>query len=55
MIENLGLRYAFVLVSLLGLAFWCICIFMIYYGKTFRRWTAKPYWNLVERHGARAH
>ncbi|KAF4466105.1 HOL1 substrate-H+ antiporter [Fusarium albosuccineum] len=55
MIENLGLRYAFVLIALLGLALWCSAIVMIYVGKPLRRSTAQSYWNLVERYGATAH
>lgn len=55
MIDNLGLRYAFVLIAVLGLALWCSAIFMIYTGKHFRRTTAQSYWNLVERYGATAH
>jgi hypothetical protein len=55
MIENLGLRYAFVLIAILGLALWCSAIVMIYVGKTLRRSTGQSYWNLVERYGATAH
>lgn len=55
MIDNLGLRYAFVLIAVLGLALWCSAIVMIYAGKPLRRVTAKSYWNLVERYGATAH
>ncbi|KAH6888538.1 major facilitator superfamily domain-containing protein, partial [Thelonectria olida] len=55
MIENLGLRYSFVLMALLGLAFWCICFFMIAFGKSLRRATAVSYWKLVEKYGLSAH
>ncbi|KAM5346720.1 hypothetical protein ACJ41O_009725 [Fusarium nematophilum] len=55
MIENLSLRYAFVLIAILGLALWCSAIVMIYVGKPLRRSTAQSYWNLVERYGATAH
>ena len=55
MIENLTLRYAFVLLALLGLAVWCTAIAMIYVGKPLRRATAKSYWKLVKQYGAIAH
>ncbi|EHK24099.1 uncharacterized protein TRIVIDRAFT_45410 [Trichoderma virens Gv29-8] len=55
MINNLSLRYAFVLIAILGLAVWCTAIVMIYVGKSLRRGTAQSYWNLVERYGAKAH
>ncbi|KAH7143559.1 major facilitator superfamily domain-containing protein [Dactylonectria macrodidyma] len=54
-INNLGLRNAFVLVALLGLMFWCFCIFMIVFGKSLRRSSATSYWRLVEKYGAAAH
>ncbi|KAL7917009.1 major facilitator superfamily domain-containing protein [Trichoderma austrokoningii] len=55
MITNLSLRYAFVLIAILGLAVWCTAIVMIFVGKSLRRRTARSYWNLVERYGAKAH
>lgn len=55
MITNLSLRYAFVLIAILGLAVWCTAIVMIFVGKSLRRRTAQSYWNLVERYGAKAH
>ncbi|KAF7550133.1 hypothetical protein G7Z17_g5921 [Cylindrodendrum hubeiense] len=55
MIENLGLRYAFVLIAILGLALWFSAIAMIYFGKSLRRSTAQSYWNLVEEYGSKAH
>ncbi|KAL7930741.1 major facilitator superfamily domain-containing protein [Trichoderma chlorosporum] len=55
MINSLSLRYAFVLIAILGLAVWCTAIVMIFVGKSLRRSTAQSYWNLVERYGAKAH
>ncbi|CAI6083351.1 hypothetical protein V2G26_018862 [Clonostachys chloroleuca] len=55
MIESLSLRYAFVLIAILGLAVWCTAIVMIYVGKPLRRSTAASYWRLVEKYGATAH
>ncbi|KAK7419243.1 hypothetical protein QQX98_003395 [Neonectria punicea] len=55
MIANLGLRNAFILIAILGLIFWCFCIFMIIFGKSLRRSSAASYWRLVEVYGAAAH
>ncbi|KAM0547274.1 hypothetical protein ACHAPJ_010409 [Fusarium lateritium] len=55
MINGLGLRYAFVLIALLGLVLWAGCIFMIVFGKSLRRSTAVSYWKLVEMYGSVAH
>lgn len=55
MIENLGVRYTFVLVAGLGELVWAVGFLMIYLGKPMRRATAAKYWNLVERTGAKAH
>lgn len=55
MINNLGLRYTFVLVAVLGEIIWAIGLLMIYTGKPLRRATAQKYWNVVEATGAKAH
>jgi hypothetical protein len=55
MINNLGLRYTFVLVAVLGEIIWAIGLLMIYTGKPLRRATAQKYWNVVETTGAKAH
>ncbi|KPM44080.1 hypothetical protein AK830_g2409 [Neonectria ditissima] len=55
MITNLGLRNAFILIAILGLVFWCICIFVIIFGKSLRRSSAASYWRLVEVYDAAAH
>lgn len=55
MINNLGLRYTFVLLAGLGEVVWGVGILMLYVGKPMRRATAQKYWNLVEKTGAKAH
>ncbi|KAL2826176.1 major facilitator superfamily domain-containing protein [Aspergillus pseudoustus] len=55
MINTLSVRYAFVLIAVLGELLWLTGMAMIYFGKPFRRATARKYWNLVERHGAKEH
>ncbi|KAI7464107.1 MFS general substrate transporter [Hortaea werneckii] len=55
MINALTLRYAFVLIAVLGEAVWAIGMLMILVGKPMRRDTAQRYWNLVEETGATAH
>lgn len=55
MINNLGLRYTFVLIAGLGELVWGVGVLMIYAGKPMRRATAQQYWNLVEKTGAKAH
>ncbi|WZH49505.1 major facilitator superfamily domain-containing protein [Fusarium acuminatum] len=55
MISNLGLRYAFVLITALGFLVWSSAILMIYVGKPIRRFTAQKYWNLVEKHDSHVH
>ncbi|KAF9873965.1 major facilitator superfamily protein [Colletotrichum karsti] len=55
MIENIGLRNAFILTAALGVGLWALCLVMIFVGKSFRRSAAGPYWKLVEDHGALAH
>lgn len=55
MINALTLRYAFVLIAVLGEAVWAIGMLMILVGKPMRRATAQRYWNLVEETGATAH
>ena len=55
MINNLGLRYTFILVAGLGELVWGIGLLMIYIGKPLRRATAQRYWNIVEKTGAKAH
>ena len=55
MINNLGLRYTFVLLALLGEVVWAVGILMLFVGKPMRRATAQSYWNLVEKTGAKAH
>jgi hypothetical protein len=55
MISNLGLRYAFVLITALGFLVWSSAILMIYVGKPIRRSTAQKYWNLVEKHDSHVH
>ncbi|KAI7125176.1 MFS general substrate transporter, partial [Hortaea werneckii] len=55
MINALTLRYAFVLIAVLGEAIWGIGMLMILLGKPMRRATAQRYWNLVEETGATAH
>ncbi|KAL4953953.1 major facilitator superfamily domain-containing protein [Aspergillus filifer] len=55
MINTLSVRYAFVLVALLGELVWLMGVAMIYFGKPLRRVTARRYWDLVEKVGAKAH
>lgn len=55
MINALTLRYAFVLIALLGEAVWVIGMLMILVGKPMRRATARRYWKMVEETGATAH
>ncbi|KAI6887195.1 hypothetical protein KC355_g21609, partial [Hortaea werneckii] len=55
MINELTLRYAFVLIAVLGEAIWGIGMLMILLGKPMRRATAQRYWKLVEETGASAH
>lgn len=55
MIDALTLRYAFVLIAVLGEAVWAIGMLMILVGKPMRRATAQRYWKLVEETGATAH
>ncbi|KAK2738543.1 major facilitator superfamily protein [Colletotrichum kahawae] len=55
MIENIGLRNAFILTAALGVALWALCVVMIFIGKPLRRNAASSYWKLVEKHGAKAH
>lgn len=55
MINSLSLRYAFVLIAVLGTALWCLALVMIFVGKSLRQRTAKSYWDLVDRLGATAH
>lgn len=55
MIENLGLKNAFILVAVLGVGLWSMCIIMILFGKSIRRASAKTYWDIIERRGAVAH
>ncbi|KAL2860305.1 major facilitator superfamily domain-containing protein [Aspergillus pseudodeflectus] len=55
MINALTVRYAFVLIALLGELVWLTGMAMIYFGKPLRRNTAQKYWNLVEKTNAKAH
>ncbi|CAH0027566.1 unnamed protein product [Clonostachys rhizophaga] len=55
MIQNLNLKYAFVLISILGILLWSLCLLMIMVGKYFRRITAQRYWNLLAKHGGESH
>ncbi|KAL4900035.1 hypothetical protein BDW74DRAFT_171117 [Aspergillus multicolor] len=55
MIDNLGARYAFVAIALIGELLWATCIAVVYVGKHFRQCTAQKYWRLVENHGAKIH
>ncbi|KAJ0330995.1 hypothetical protein COL922a_012112 [Colletotrichum nupharicola] len=55
MIENIGLRNAFILTAALGVALWALCVVMIFIGKPLRRNAGSQYWKLVEKHGANAH
>jgi hypothetical protein len=55
MINALTVRYAFVLIALLGELVWLTGMAMIYFGKPLRRVTAQKYWNLVEKTNAKAH
>ncbi|KAL3466690.1 major facilitator superfamily domain-containing protein [Aspergillus heterothallicus] len=55
MINTLSVRYAFVLIAVLGELLWLVGMAMVYFGKPFRRVTAQRYWNLVEKHGAKEH
>lgn len=55
MINALGLQNAFILLTFLGLFIWCLTFIMIFWGKNFRRMTAKAYWKLVEEQGLRVH
>ncbi|KAL4995909.1 major facilitator superfamily domain-containing protein [Aspergillus recurvatus] len=55
MINALSVRYAFVLISLLGELLWLMGLAMTYFGIFFRRATARRYWSLVEKVRAYAH
>jgi hypothetical protein len=55
MITSMGLQNTFILIAVLGIVFWCGCLLWIKIGKTARRFIAKPYWDLVEKHGLVAH
>lgn len=55
MITNMGLQNTFILIAVLGVVFWSGCLLWIKIGKAARTSIAKPYWNLVERHGLAAH
>ena len=55
MIDSLGLQGAFILLTFLGLIIWCLTFVMIMWGKTFRKHTARAYWQLVEEQGLRVH
>jgi hypothetical protein len=55
MINNLGLRYTFVLIAGLGEAVWGVGLLMIVFGKPLRRASAQRYWDLVAKTGAKAH
>ncbi|RSM02724.1 hypothetical protein CEP52_007797 [Fusarium oligoseptatum] len=55
MIENLGLKNAFILIAVLGLVLWCMCLVMILIGKSVRQGSAESYWRLVDKLGATAH
>lgn len=55
MINALTLKYAFVLIAVLGEAIWALGLLMVLVGKPMRRATAQRYWNLVEKTGATAH
>ncbi|KXJ89489.1 major facilitator superfamily domain-containing protein [Microdochium bolleyi] len=55
MITNLGLRYAFVVVAMVGWTIWCTPLLMIWCGKSLRTRTAAKYWRLCEAYGAEAH
>lgn len=55
MIENLGLKNAFILIAVLGLVLWCMCLVMILIGKSVRQGSAESYWRLVDKLGASAH
>lgn len=55
MITNLGLRDAFVVITMTGWIIWCTAIFMIFLGKRLRSYTAHKYWSLVDGHSSLAH
>mgnify|MGYP002477145261 FL=1 len=55
MINNLGVRYTFVVIACLGEIVWSVGVVMIYVGKPLRLKTAQSYWDLVEKTGAHAH
>jgi len=55
MINNLGVRYTFIVIACLGEIVWSVGVVMIYVGKPLRRKTAQSYWDLVEKTGAHAH
>ncbi|KAF4995466.1 hypothetical protein FDECE_12789 [Fusarium decemcellulare] len=55
MIDNLGLKNAFILIAVLGLVLWCMCLVMILIGKSLRQGSAESYWRLVDKLGATAH
>ncbi|KAF2487704.1 major facilitator superfamily domain-containing protein [Neohortaea acidophila] len=55
MIDALGVQDAFILLTFLGLFVWCLTFVMLIFGKRFRKWTARAYWELVEEQGLRVH
>ncbi|GKT63026.1 MFS general substrate transporter [Colletotrichum tofieldiae] len=55
MINSIGLRDSFILTAALGVAFWALCLTMIYFGKHLRRSAAQQYWKLVEGDGVFGH
>ncbi|KAL0938443.1 major facilitator superfamily protein [Colletotrichum truncatum] len=55
MINNIGLRSSFILTAVLGFALWALGLSFIYFGKSFRRRAAEPYWKMVEKHSVSLH
>lgn len=55
MVDSLGLQNSFLLCGFLGMGFISLCFLMILFGKRMRKTTAMSYWNLVEKHGFKAH
>lgn len=54
-IEASGVQNTYIAIAFLGMFFWGLCFLFILIGKKTRKATAKSYWNMVEKHGLKAH
>jgi MFS family permease len=54
-IERCGVQNTYIALAFLGMFFWGLCFFFVYFGKRFRESSAAAYWKLVEQHGLAAH